>query len=68
LGVEETFEGSCILFYVVGMGFGCSSSLKVAEFDCIRWVKTSAKKRIPRAILGGIIASGIYVGSRYIPA
>merc|ERR1712166_821921 len=60
LGVQETFVGSCILFYTVGMGFGCSSSLSVAEFDCIRWVKTSLRKRLIRATLGALIAVGMF--------
>jgi len=67
LGVQETFVGSCILFYTVGMGFGCSSSLSVAEFDCIRWVKTSLKKRLIRATIGALIATGMYFAFEQIP-
>jgi hypothetical protein len=43
-----------ILFYIIGMSFGCSYSL--LSVDCIDWVKTSLKKRIARAAIGITIA------------
>ena len=54
IGLQETFEWSSILFYLVGMGFGCSYSL--VEVDCIDWVKTRLGKRLLRASLGCGIA------------
>jgi hypothetical protein len=49
------------------MGFGCSSSLSVAEFDCIRWVKSSLKKRLIRATLGTGIAAALFFCFDLIP-
>ena len=49
LGLTETFNWSCGLFYIVGMGFGCSYSL--VEVACMNWIKTSFIKKFIRAIL-----------------
>jgi len=59
IGMDVTFEQSSILFYLVGMGFGCSYSL--VDVDCIDWVKTSLGKRILRALIGCGLACGIYL-------
>ena len=56
IGMVKTFEWSAILFYLVGMGFGCSYSL--VDVDCIDWVKTSLCKRLVRGLIGGGIAFG----------
>lgn len=54
LGLTETFNWSCGLFYIVGMGFGCSYSL--VEVDCMNWIKTSFVKRLIRAILAIVLS------------
>ncbi len=48
------------------MGFGISYSL--VYVDCLDWVHTVVYLRIIRAILGGGIAAGVYIGMLYIPA
>lgn len=64
IGMQKTFEESSVLFYLVGMSFGCSFSL--VEVDCIDWVKTSLKKRLVRAVIGTGIAIGLRELFRYI--
>jgi hypothetical protein len=53
-----------ILFYIIGMSFGCSYSLLTV--DCIEWVKTSFKKRLIRAVIGISIAIIIKLTIDYI--
>jgi hypothetical protein len=53
-----------ILFYIIGMSFGCSYSLLTV--DCIDWVKTSFKKRLIRAVIGISIAIIIKLTIDYI--
>jgi len=64
IGLQETFEWSSILFYLVGMAFGCSYSL--VEVNCIDWVKTSLLKRLMRATLGCVISAGLYFAFQLI--
>ena len=47
------------MFYLVGMGFGCSYSL--VQVDCIDWVKTSLPKRLVRGIIGCCLGLGVYL-------
>mmetsp|Transcript_36910 Transcript_36910/g.56518 ORF Transcript_36910/g.56518 Transcript_36910/m.56518 type:complete len:211 (-) Transcript_36910:30-662(-) len=58
IGMQKTFEESSILFFMIGMGFGCSYSL--VTVDCIDWVKTALWKRLLRAAIGCTIAVGIF--------
>jgi len=47
-----------ILFWIVGMGFGCSFSL--VDVDCIEWVKTPVVFKLIRLIPAVIIFLGTF--------
>jgi hypothetical protein len=49
-----------VLFYLTGMGFGCSYSL--LDVDSIEFVKTSSLRKLARTVLGVAIALGLYFG------
>lgn len=55
LGKLETLNQQGILFYIVGMSFGCSYSL--LKIDCIDWVRTRLHKRIIRGLIGMAISA-----------
>jgi len=60
LGIYATFNTHAILFWIVGMGFGCSFSL--VDVDCIDWVKTDWKKKLARSLLGVLLLVGLFKG------
>ena len=53
LGKDETLSQIGILFYLVGMTFGCSYSL--LKIDCIDWVRTRLHKRLIRGFVAIVI-------------
>ena len=61
--MQETFESVEILFWIVGMGFGCSYSL--VEVDCIDWVKTDWRRKLARTLLVIVITSGCFLLVEY---
>ena len=60
MGLDETFMWTSILFYIIGMSFGCSYSL--LSVDCIDWVKTKLWKRLVRGIIGVGLACLMFFG------
>ena len=59
IGLDQTFEFSAILFFVVGMGFGTSYS--ITHVDCLDWVHTGYWKRVARGLLGVTITGGLFI-------
>jgi hypothetical protein len=66
MGVNQTYDLTAILFYIVGMVFGQSYS--VQHVKPLLWVQTSPCKRMIRTILGvtlaGLLYSPFYFGSK----
>ena len=60
LGLTDTFLEMVVLFYLTGMGFGCSYSL--LDVDSIEFVKTSNSRKAVRTILGVVLSTGMYYG------
>lgn len=65
IGIDYTFEDTCILFSMIGAGFGVSFA--TANFNSIYWSETSRFKRFLRAFIGGAITVGIYLLSSLFP-
>ena len=66
MGINQTYDLTAILFYIVGMVFGQSYS--VQHVKPLLWVQTSPCKRMIRTLLGvtlaGLLYSPFYFGSR----
>ena len=58
LGLNQTFDYTAILFYLIGMVFGQSYSLNYVK--PLLWVHTPWHKKILRTILGIGICAGVY--------
>lgn len=65
IGIDYTFEDTCILFSMIGAGFGVSFA--TANFNSVYWSDTSRFKRFLRAFIGGIMTVGIYLLSSFFP-
>ena len=52
IGIDETFNHSSILCYIIFMSFGASYSL--VEVDSIEWVYSSARSKILRLLLASV--------------
>ena len=59
IGIDYTFEDTCILFSMIGAGFGVSFA--TANFNSITWSETPWWKRLMRALIGGTVTIGIYL-------
>ena len=60
----DTFKSHAILFYIVGLGFGCSYSL--VEVDAMHFVHTPLKKKLLRAAIGTGLFAGILTAFYYM--
>jgi len=65
IGIDYTFEDTCIIFSIIGAGFGVSFA--TSNFNSIYWSETSKFKRFLRAFIGGSITVGIYLLSSLFP-
>ena len=60
IGLDQTYNLSSSLFFVVGMVFGQSYAMN--HVKPLLWVHTIWLKKVFRAVLGALLAIGIYFG------
>lgn len=64
IGLVPTYNMTSVLFFIIGMVFGQSYAMNFIK--PLLWVHTGWLKKITRAIIGSLIAIGVYVGFYFL--